>query len=102
MTEKARDEPFLATVVLGNGDGLAIGLGDDETVLAFVAGTGDPPYYVSRGPRETDEPPLDFLYGGEWSEFPRRNAIPVALAREGMRTFVLEGRLPDFVGWEEA
>ena len=53
-----RDEqPVMAVVESpANGDSLAIGLGRDVSVLNFVPGSGDPPYFTSLGADVRDEP----------------------------------------------
>jgi hypothetical protein len=100
LTEQARPRPFMAVLISGTGDSLAIGLGRKESVLSWVSATGDPPYHGSNGdPSATGL--VVFFYGGSWSEFPRSYAVPVADARAAAREFFETGVRPNQVGWEE-
>ncbi len=50
-------DPELVTVEIDrNGDSLAIGLGRDRSVLNYVSGSKDPPYFTSVGELDVDEP----------------------------------------------
>jgi hypothetical protein len=94
-------QPILATVEsTSNGDSLAIGLGRPQSVLTFVPGSGDPPYFSSVGDGEGDEV-LEFSFMGDLSEIPVRNAVPIAVARQAMREFIETGALSKKVRWEQ-
>jgi hypothetical protein len=94
--------PVLATVKLpSSGDSLSIGLGRAESVLNFVSGSGDPPYWSSVGEHEEDEA-VGFNFMGELSEIPLRHLIPLDLARQAVRDFVQTGKLSHKVTWEES
>jgi hypothetical protein len=94
-------DPQLVTVQLNDtGDSLAIGLGRDRSVLNYVSGSNDPPYFTSIGELEVDEP-IAFRFGGEWSEFPMRSSIPTQVARQAMRHFCATGKLSSIVQWEQ-
>lgn len=83
----ADDDPQLVTVQSGEtGDSLAIGIGRDRSILNYVSGSKDPPYFTSTGELEVDEP-IAFRFGGEWSEFPMRSSVPSLVARKAMRHF---------------
>ncbi len=95
------DQPVMAVVESPtNGDSLAIGLGRDVSVLNFVPGSGDPPYFTSLGTDMRDEP-VQFNFMGEQSEFPMRNAIPLDAARNAVREFFESGRRSSSIEWEE-
>src|SRR5262245_15617431 len=80
-------EPTLVTVERADsGDTLSIGLGAMLSVLTFVRGDGNPPYYTSAGGRDVDEF-ISFLFGGESSEYPLRAAVPIEAARAAIREF---------------
>ena len=115
--ESPADAPYLANVIRSNGDSLTIGLGApllvDETgeplrgsfdepltVLSFVASGGDAPYYASRGVTPASHNFVFFAFG-HWTEFRALHAIPVPVARQGLREFVTSPRLPASVQWEE-
>jgi hypothetical protein len=99
--EFAGRDPHLVTVELNEtGDSLAIGLGRDRSVLNYVAGSKDPPYFTSVGALQADEP-IAFLFGGEWSEFPLRSSVPISVARQAMRHFCATGKLMPVVQWEQ-
>ena len=95
-------EPELVTVERPNGDSLSIGLGrEDISVMNYVGVDQDPPYFTSSGGSDVDEA-IAFRFGGEWSEFPLRNGIPIQRARAAMRHFCETGQLSEEVIWEEA
>ena len=94
--------PVLVTVELqSSGDSLSIGLGRKESVLNFVSGSGNPPYWSSVGEHEEDEA-VGFNFMGELSEIPLRHLIPLDLARQAVRDFVRTGKLSQIVKWEES
>lgn len=93
--------PTLVTVELaGNGDSLSIGLGAELSVLNYVRGDRNPPYYTSAGGSDEDAL-ISFKFGGEWSEYPFRNAVPILTARGAMKRFCELRELPRDVVWEE-
>ena len=82
-----RGEPILAAVELKpSGDSLTIGLGREASVLNFVSGSGNPPYFTSRGSAERDDV-VWFSFMGDLSEFPMHQTVPVSAARQAMRHF---------------
>lgn len=95
------ESPVLVMVELtASGDSLMIGLGKEDSVVNFVSGSGNPPYWVSVGPHEEhDLVVFDFM--GSHTEILRRHLIPVSLARHAMRVFVQTGTLCPNVQWEE-
>ena len=94
--------PVLVTVELpSSGDSLSIGLGRNESVLNFVSGSGNPPYWSSVGEHEEEEA-VSFNFMGELSEIPLRHLIPLDLARQAVRDFVSTGKLSQKVKWEES
>jgi len=94
-------DPTLVTVEREDtGDSLSIGLGRDMSVLNYVRGDKDPPYYTSTGGSDGDEA-ISFRFGGEWSEYSLRNAIPLSIARSAMRQFCETGELTKNIEWEE-
>ena len=92
--------PIVIELISPSGDSLGIGLGRAESLLVYVPGSLLPPYYSSVGEVQA-EGEIVFYHCGEPTEYPRRNAIPVGLARDAVRSFFTEGKLPDFVKWEE-
>ena len=99
LEEEARSgEPFIVQLILPNGD-MGMGLGENETVLDFISGSEKPPYYSSTGGRGNSN--LVFYYYGSWSEFTPDQAVPLALGREAMRYFLVNGTLAPFVAWVE-
>ena len=90
------------TMAAPNGDGLSLVVGGDETVVAFSYGHGDPPYYASAGASQEDHPVLTAFLGLEHhTEFPRREVLPISAGRQAAREFMLTGRRPASVQWEE-
>lgn len=97
----SKEDPILVTVEIEeSGDSLAIGLGADLSVLNYVAGTRNPPYFTSKGSQDGDRV-LSYRFGGDVSEFPVRNGIPVALARKAAKHFCQTGERIAEVHWEE-
>lgn len=77
---------------------LGIVLGADWSVLNHVPPHLDPPYMVSVGPAQSDDPLVFFVAGDHHSETARRNAISPEAARAAMRHFVTKGELsPDVI-----
>jgi Immunity protein Imm1 len=97
---EAADLPMLAVLGREDGSTLSIGLGSDESVLSYVSGSWDPPYYVSRGDPSRTEP-VEFVYSGELTEFPPWSAISIEEAREAMRHFFTTGELSPKIEWVE-
>jgi len=99
-TKCDRNQPILAAVESINGDTLTIGLGSELSLLSFVQGNGKPPYLSSVGNCHEDGVSV-FYYMGEWTEIPKRRLIPLPLARQAMRSFIVTGKIPNNVNWEE-
>lgn len=99
--EPGSRRPTLVTVTReDSADSLAIGLGLDRSVLNYVSGSKNPPYFTSRGDL-TDEGSIQFHFGNQWSEFPVKLSIPISLDRDAMRHFMETGRLAANVSWRE-
>lgn len=98
--EEALKRPSMIELVLDSGDAMAMGLGREVTVLSFVPHTLEPPYFASLGDVSA-EGFIDFAYAGQFSEFPRSQAIPVDVGREALRGFFATGNLPQVVAWQE-
>ncbi len=101
-TEHARSEgrPNIIFVETANGNSLSIAVGADETVLCFSYGHNDPPYYVSQGDSNTDDPVFTaFVAMEHHTEYLRRNVIPLEIGRAGLREFLGEADLPASVSW---
>ena len=97
---QALEKPFMVELIAARGESLAMGLGRDESVLSWVRGDQNPPYYASKGDA-TAVGMIVFFYRGAWSEFPRWSAVPLMRAREAMRRFFSTGQMPDNVEWIE-
>lgn len=102
LQEKFRSgEPTLVTVVRANtGDSLSIGLGAELSVLNFVRGDKNPPYFTSAGTTNADGA-ISFRFGDEWSEYPLRAGVSIDRARAAVRRFCETGELSEIVTWEE-
>jgi Immunity protein Imm1 len=90
----------MAELTAPSGASLAIGLSNDESIATFCESYADPPYYLSRGDEDSDNP-IVFFYDGHWSEFPRRAAVPAAAAVAAAREFFHTGRRPRLLAWDE-
>ena len=71
------------------------------TILTYVPSSLDPPYLASIG-EEVGDAVVGFDYMGQLSEFPRRQIIPIATAREVMREYLETGMLSNRIAWEES
>ena len=80
---------------------LGIVVGADWSVLNHVPATLDPPYRVSVGDDQSNEPVAFYVAGDHYSETLRRNTIEPGAARAAMRHFVSTGELSPDVSWEE-
>ena len=90
--------PVLVDFIRGAGRSLTIGVGSDEAVMCFQS-SYDGPNSWSVG--EAAAGTTRFSYGGEESEFPRRQLIPREVAEIALREFVVSGERPTLVEWEE-
>ena len=99
--EAASRLPFMVSVVREDGSSLSIGVGRPESVASYMPGSYDPPYYLSRGDGGRDTP-VEFVFGGEMSEFPPWSAIPADAARDAARVFFETGELSPKISWEES
>jgi hypothetical protein len=96
--ERRRPEDVQLTV--GTAGILGIVVGADWSCLNHIPADLNPPYMVSVGDDDRDEV-LDFYVSGDHhSQTPRRNTIPVALARSALQDFFSTGQLSPAVRWE--
>lgn len=92
----------LINLEVPGGNVSSIVVGSEETVLSFVYGHGNPPYYVSRGKAESIDPVFTcFLLFEHHTEFARRNVIPMPDGIKAAREFFAVNDLPKSVAWEE-
>lgn len=85
-----------------NGDWLSLVVGGDETVVGFNHGHRNPPYYVSEGEAEIDEPVFTAFVGLQHhTEFSRRWVVPMSLGRGAALDFLATGQRPSGVRWLE-
>ena len=80
---------------------LGIVLGATWSVLNCIPPHLDPPYMVSVGPDQSDEPVTFYVAGDHHSETLRRNTIGPQAARAAIRHYVTSGELSPDVDWEE-
>lgn len=92
----------IITLAAPNGDELSLVVGGDETVLGFRFGHRNPPYYASAGDAKSAQPPLTAFLGLEHhTELPRSAVVPISVGRQAAREFIVAGRRPASVRWEE-
>jgi hypothetical protein len=96
------DMPRLAELINDAGDSLGLVIGADVSLLSFVGNAGNPPYYISVGELRAEGLFVLYVYGGHYSELPRRYCVSVEEAREAMRVFLEIGCLTDHLQWEES
>ena len=84
-------------------DWLSLVVGDEETVVGYNYGHGDPPYYVSAGQARTDEPLMTAYVGlVHHTELSRRWVIASRAGRQAAREFLATGTRPESIEWTEA
>lgn len=99
---RSEDCPNIIFVEAPNGNNLSIVVGADETVLGFTYGHNDPPYYLSRGVADTDDPVFTaYVSMNHHTEFCRRNVIPIAEGLAAVREFAESAELPNCATWDE-
>lgn len=100
LSTQFRDErAVLAVIEAPSGASLAIGLGRASSYLNFIMASKDPPYYSSVGDADADGAEV-FLFADEWSEYPKRNLVPIDVAREAARHFFEYGERTPRIAWE--
>lgn len=71
-------------------------------MVGYNYGHGDPPYYVSAGEAQTDDPVLTAYVGLEhYTEFPRRWVVTFAAGKQAAREFLATGQRPESITWTE-
>ena len=88
-------------VTVGDAGTLGIVLGADWSVVNHVPSHLNPPYMVTVGADQGDEPVAFYVAGDHLSETLRRNTISPNAARAAMRHFVATGELSPELDWEE-
>jgi hypothetical protein len=95
-------QSVLVTVEVGaRADSLSIGLGRDRSVLSYVAGSGEPPYYLSLGKDLAANDFVSFSFGDSLSEYPLKNCVSLHEALDAMQVFCERGELTTALQWEE-
>ena len=78
----------------------AIGLGAPQSCAVYWESV-DPPYYQSRGTAGVDGDTVTFWYGGQPSEMPVSVTITCDDARAALEQFLITGRRPENLAWDE-
>lgn len=98
---KSREMLSIVTLESEVGATFSIVVGGDETVLAFEA-SFDPPYFVSKGASDEDEPCLEcFVHFEHHTEFYRNEVIPFNVGEQAAYEFLETGTRPECVQWQE-
>ena len=102
LAERHRDAPIRASLRIGTGATLGIGLGREQTVLDYVGPAPEwPPYYVSVGDELAPDDHVDFHWLGQHTPCSRRDVVPNDLGRDALRRFLERGELSREVRWRE-
>lgn len=81
---------------------LTLVVGGEETVVGFNYAHADPPYFVSVGDAQADEPVLTAYVGLlHHTEFKRGWVIPFNAGRQAAREFLMTGERPKSLKWTE-
>lgn len=95
-------EPFVVELADPDAGTVGIIVGRDWSAATHERADGAPPYLISVGDPALGPDPLVFFHSGEWTEFPGEAAIPIATAREALRSFVRDREVPSNLTWDEA
>jgi hypothetical protein len=102
--EEARVGKMLNIVSLEapSGNTLSLVVGGDDTVVSFIHGHRNPPYYASRG-AEAGAHPVMTCYVGlvHHTEFPRKYVIPFEKGLIAAHEFAASESLPQSIEWIE-
>jgi hypothetical protein len=80
---------------------LGIIVGAVRSVLNHIPSHRNPPYMVSLGNEDAEQPFVFHVSGDHYSEALWRNTIPLDAARDAVRHFVKTGELARELEWEE-
>jgi hypothetical protein len=94
-------KPQDVQVTLGDAGTLGVVVGSERSALNHTPSHRDPPYMVSVGTENRDDPFIFYVAGDHYSEALWRNTIPPDVARDAVRHFVKTGDLSPSVAWEE-
>ncbi|RYE72330.1 MAG: hypothetical protein EOO81_03665 [Oxalobacteraceae bacterium] len=84
-----------------NGNTLNLAVGGQDTSLGFVHGHGDPPYFISKGDSDFDEPVLTcYIPSDHHTEYPRSSVVPSALGLAAALEFLITCELPLVIEWQ--
>jgi hypothetical protein len=85
-----------------NGNYVSLVVGTDETVLGFNYSHNEPPYFVSKGLSEVDEPLMTAYVNLEHAtHFSRCWVIPFVDGLRGIHEFVATNEQPECIEWTE-
>ncbi len=85
-----------------NGNDLSLVVGGDDTVLSFVYGHHNPPYYASRGTQTCTHPVMTCYVGlVHHTEFARKYIIAFEKGAIAAHEFAESGTLPQSIEWIE-
>jgi hypothetical protein len=101
ISDEARRDgrPQDVQVTVESAGTLGIVVGADWSVLNHVPADLHPPYMVSVGDDQSNEPVVFYVAADHYSETLRRNTIRPEAARAAMRHFVATGQLSPNVTW---
>jgi hypothetical protein len=103
-SKQAKHEDILSIIFLmaDNRNRLGVVVGADETVLHFLYDHENPPYDVSKGEQDIDEPIMTcFLLFDHHTEFPREYVIPFDKGLLAIHEFYESSTLPTGIEWVE-
>jgi hypothetical protein len=94
-------EPFVVELADSEAGTLGVVIGRDWSAATHERADGAPPYLISAGDAALGPDPLVCFHSGEWTELPGEAAIPIATAREAMRSFLRDREVPSNLRWQE-
>jgi hypothetical protein len=102
--EEARARGMLNIIFLeaANGNVLSLVVGGDDTVLSFIHGHRNPPYYASSGAQVSVHPVMTCYVGlVHHTEFPQKHIIPFEKGLIAAHEFAASEVLPQSIEWIE-
>ena len=82
-----------------SGEAQIVGLGHERSVLTYMPGSLEPPYFTTVGDLRSDER-ISFMFGNQWSGFSLAQTVSRAAALDALRHFCETGERSDAVDWD--
>jgi hypothetical protein len=101
LTDRCGRESPRTVRLCVHGYEVEIGLGLEESFVHVDHESGMPPHFTTLGDARAEGEVAFYVLGDREARTPRRNLIPVALARKVVREFFDTGHRSESVEWEK-